>query len=60
MACKLLLMELFVLDRRLVLRVERRGEEEYDGLGDALAEEGDDFNDDTFGIGGEDDEPVGQ
>jgi len=40
------------------LAVYTWGEEGYDGLGDALLEEGDDFNDDTFG--GEDDPPVGQ
>lgn len=31
------------------LAVYTWGEEGYDGLGDALMEEGDDFNDDTFG-----------
>jgi hypothetical protein len=33
------------------LAVYTWGEEGYDGLGDALMEEGDDFNDDTFGGG---------
>jgi DNA topoisomerase 2-associated protein PAT1 len=32
------------------------GEESYDGLGDALQERGDDFNDETFGGNG----PVGK
>lgn len=40
------------------LAVYTWGEDGYDGLGDALLEEGDDFNDDTFG--GEDDPPVGE
>jgi DNA topoisomerase 2-associated protein PAT1 len=32
------------------------GEDGYDGLGDALQERGDDFNDETFGTSG----PVGE